>query len=252
MKTAWNKAGPGYDRIVADKGQYFHEHVVLPKTLKLLRLHESSSLLDLACGQGVLARYIPKGVFYQGVDAASFLIRKAQEYDKSPLHRYAIGDITKVLPISKRDFTHAAIILALQNIEFPETAIKTAAAYTAPNAVLTLVINHPCFRIPRQSSWGIDEKNKMQYRKINRYLSHMQIPIDMHPGTRSRSIQTWSFHFPLEDLSTYLLEAGFMIEKIEEWSSDRESVGRAAKMENRSRAEIPLFMAIRAKKIPKK
>ena len=248
MRTSWQKAGPWYNKLVGDKGQYYHEHLVLPKTLQLLGLRNNSSLLDLGCGQGVLARRIPKSVFYQGVDAASFLIRKAQEYDKNSNHRFAIGDITKVLPISKRDFSHAAMVLALQNIEFPEKALTTAANYMVQGGVLVLVLNHPCFRIPRQSSWGIDEKNKLQYRRINRYLSPMQIPIDVNPSVHSRSIQTWSFHYPLQDISTYLFETGFVIEKIEEWSSDKESVGRAAKMENRSRSEIPLFMAIRAKR----
>jgi ubiquinone/menaquinone biosynthesis C-methylase UbiE len=246
MKTSWQQAGPIYDRLVGDKGQYYHEHVVLPNTLRLLALNSTSSLLDLGCGQGVLARRIPKTIFYQGVDVASFLIKKAQELDLSGNHRYAIGDITKVLPISKKDFSHAAIILALQNLEFPEKALITAAHYLDKNGVLVMVINHPCFRIPRQTSWGIDERNKLQYRRINRYMSPMQIPIDMNPGSRSRSIQTWSFHVPLQDISLYLYKAGFVIEKIEEWSSDRESVGRSAKMENRSRSEIPLFMAIRA------
>jgi hypothetical protein len=46
-----------------------------------------------------------------------------------------------------------------------------------------------------------------------------------------------------------LKDAGFVIDTIEEWTSDKESEGRAGKMENRSRAEIPLFMAIKAIKI---
>lgn len=252
MKTSWHHVGPWYDKLVGDKGQYYHEHVVLPKTIALLGLQQNSTLLDLACGQGVLARKIAKTVAYQGVDAASFLIRKAQEYDRNPNHRFVIGDITKILPIGRRDFSHAVIILALQNIEFPEKALTIASQYLADSGVLVLVINHPCFRIPRQSGWGIDEKNKLQYRRINRYLSPMSIPVDMNPGSHSQSAQTWSFHFPLQDLSTYLQKSGFVIERIEEWSSDKESVGKAAKMENRSRAEIPLFMAIRAHKNPKK
>lgn len=252
MRTSWNHVGQRYDKLVGDKGQYYHEHLILPKTITLLGLHSDSSLLDLACGQGVLARRIPKYLQYQGVDAASFLIKKAQEYDHNPNHRFVVGDITKTLPISKRDFSHATIILALQNIEFPQKALAIATQYIASNGVLVLVINHPCFRIPRQSGWGIDEQNKLQYRRINRYLSPMSIPIDMNPGERSHTFQTWSFHFPLQDLSAYLKENDFVIEKIEEWSSDKESVGRAAKMENRGRSEIPLFMAIRARKNPQK
>jgi hypothetical protein len=36
---------------------------------------------------------------------------------------------------------------------------------------------------------------------------------------------------------------------MEEWTSDKVSVGKAAKGENRARAEFPLFMAIRAVKV---
>jgi hypothetical protein len=43
-----------------------------------------------------------------------------------------------------------------------------------------------------------------------------------------------------------LKDAGFAIDVIEEWTSDKESEGRAARMENRSRSEFPLFLAIKA------
>jgi len=43
--------------------------------------------------------------------------------------------------------------------------------------VLVIVLNHPCFRIPRQSGWGIDEKNKLQFRKVIKYMSPMEIPL---------------------------------------------------------------------------
>ena len=71
----------------------------------------------------------------------------------------------------------------------------------------------------------------------------MNIPIRMNPSD-PQSAQTMSYHFPISDYSKMLKDAGFVIELIEEWTSDKESVGRAGKMENRSRSEIPLFMAI--------
>jgi hypothetical protein len=40
-----------------------------------------------------------------------------------------------------------------------------------------------------------------------------------------------------------------VIEKIEEWVSDKKSEGGKAAMEDKARAEFPLFMAIAAKKI---
>ena len=81
-------------------------------------------------------------------------------------------------------------------------------------------------------------------------MSPMEIPINMNPSDRSSPI-TMSYHYPLSDYSKMLKDAGFVIDLIEEWTSDKESEGRVARMENRSRAEIPLFIAIRAIKINK-
>jgi hypothetical protein len=53
---------------------------------------------------------------------------------------------------------------------------------------------------------------------------------------------------PLAEYSRMLFEGGFLIERIEEWVSDKHSVGKASLMENRARSEFPLFMAILARK----
>ena len=67
----------------------------------------------------------------------------------------------------------------------------------------------------------------------------------MHPG--SDSGLTWSFHQPLSTYTKMLADNHFVIENLEEWTSDKESVGKASRMENRSRAEFPLFLAIAAR-----
>jgi hypothetical protein len=144
-------------------------------------------------------------------------------------------------------FTHAAIILALQNIKEPQKAIANAAKHLTANGSLVIVLNHPAFRIPRQSSWGIDEQNKLQYRRINRYMSPLEIPITMHPGDTDSGV-TWSYHLPISAYTEMLSREGFFIQRLEEWMSDKKSVGSAGKMENRARDEFPLFLAIKAVK----
>lgn len=243
--TSWQNVSGWYNKLVDTKGHYFHQHVVIPGVLKLLSLQQDSSLLDLACGQGVLERYVSPRVNYQGVDISENLIKSAQNQTKNPLHRFVVGDITKAFLINKRDFSHACIILALQNIEKAELVVSNLRNYLRPKATLVIVLNHPCFRIPRQSGWEIDEKNKMQYRKINRYLSPLKIPINMHPGERNSAV-TWSFHRPLSYYSGILHENKFYIDLLEEWISNKESSGRAARMENMGRKEFPLFLTIKA------
>jgi ubiquinone/menaquinone biosynthesis C-methylase UbiE len=211
-----------------------------------LSLSPVSNLLDLACGNGVLAKSLPNEVKYTGIDLSESLIKYAKNGDKNYLHRYIVDDITKPLQISET-FTHAAIILALQNIQNPEKVLQNASKLLIVNSKLLIVLNHPAFRIPRQSSWDVDEGRKIQYRRVDKYMSPMEIPININPSDRNSEV-VMSYHFPISDYSRMLKDAGFMIELIEEWTSDKESVGRAGKMENRSRSEIPLFLAILAVK----
>lgn len=249
--TSWEFVEKWYHGSVGNEGHYYHQHVVIPGVLRLLNfeLTQTSSLLDIACGQGILSRHIPKTVAYTGVDLSPSLIKAAKHLDHYPHHEYYVGDVLKPLPIKKTDYSHAAIVLAIQNFEEPVLALKNAAKHLALNGRLVIAMNHPCFRILRQSSWKVDEVQKIQYRRIDRYSSSMKIPIQTHPSKGEQSSTTWSFHHPLADYSRWLNQAGFVIELIEEWHSNKESTGKAAKMENRSREEIPLFLAIKALKI---
>lgn len=250
QSTSWEPVEKWYNEAVGEEGHYYHQHIVMPGVLKLLDLASSASpsILDLACGQGILARHISKGHYY-GIDIAPALIKAARNYDPNQENEYQVGDIAKPFNLKKKDFTHAAFILAAQNIENPLIAFKNAFAHLQSNGKFILVINHPCFRIPRQSSWKIDPEQKIQFRRIDRYFSPMKIPIQMQPSKGKKSIQTLSFHYPLSSYFQWMQKAGFVIETIEEWCSDKRSTGKFAKMENRSREEFPLFLAISAKKL---
>jgi ubiquinone/menaquinone biosynthesis C-methylase UbiE len=242
--TSWEPVHKWYDDAVGKEGHYYHQQIILPGVLRLLNLKPDSALLDIGCGQGVLARKIPENIPYVGVDSSAGLLQSAKKTDQNPLHEYVAADATEPLLLKKNNFTHAAIILALQNMERPLSVLKNIAKSMVKGGKLIIVLNHPCFRIPRQSSWQVDAEKKVQYRRIDRYNAEMKIPIHANPSKGEKSPETWSFHHPLSAYTRWLKESGFCIEEMEEWCSDKVSTGAAAKMENRSRAEIPLFLAI--------
>ncbi len=248
VKSSWEDVNKWYNGQVGEEGHYYHKQLILPALQPHLSGEGDLSLLDLGCGQGILARTLPPTFSYVGIDGSPSLIQSAKAISKNPKHQFLFADATKKLPLTKRDFSHAAIVLALQNMEHQDKAIENAASHLRAGGKLMIVLNHPCFRIPRQSSWGIDEQKKLQYRRIERYMSPLKIPIQMHPGKKEQSEQTWSFHHPLADYTRWLKNAGMAIEEIQELCSDKESTGKAAKMENRSRAEFPLFLVIFATK----
>jgi len=242
MGKNWDSSEQWYTSCVGEKGHYYHQAVVLPNALRLLGKY--NSLLDIGCGQGVLARHIPETVEYVGVDLSKELIASAKRMSKQA--KFFVADASGELPVEKKDFERAVFILSLQNMEKGEEAIQTAGRHLKKGGKLLIVMNHPCFRIPRQSGWDIDEKMKLQYRRVNSYMSPQSIPIQTNPGKGGSSETTFSYHHSLTEYSSWLQKGKFAIGSIEEWCSDKKSEGGKAKMEDRARKEIPLFMAILA------
>lgn len=249
-KTSWEPVSKWYNNIVGSEGHYYHQNIIIPKLMSLLNFSKdkSHSLLDLACGQGVMANKIPQDMDYLGIDISPSLIKEAKSKDKNRKHGYLVADVSKPLKLDKK-YSHGIIVLALQNIEDVPGVLKNARGHMLDGGRLAIVLNHPCFRIPRQSSWGVDEQKKLQYRRVDRYFSAMPIPIAANPSKGVASVETMTYHHPLSYYCGCLKEAGFLIETIEEWCSDKESVGKNAKMENRSRDEIPMFLTIIAKSV---
>lgn len=242
MRDSWEEASSWYDKIVGEGGHYYHTHVIIPALVKLLK--GADSVLDIGCGQGVLARHIQASA-YTGLDASSSLIAAAKKM--SPSRTFQVTDVCKPWSLKKTDFAAAVMLLSLQNMNDPAKALLHTAEHLRPGGQLIIVLNHPFFRIPRQTSWGIDESAKLQYRRVNAYMSPLKIPIQTHPGQKKG--ETWSFHHSLASLSTMLFNAHFVIERIEEWCSDKQSQGAHRQRENRARKEFPLFMTLICRKL---
>lgn len=242
--TSWENSDRWYKQTVGEEGHFYHQTLVLPGVARLLQLKKGDSLLDIGCGQGILERHIPREAGYCGIDLSPSLVQEAKRLCKSKEREFHVADATKPFSLTHAPFSHAAILLALQNMREPLAVFQNAARFLQDQGRFVIVLNHPCFRIPRQSSWKVEEQQKLQYRRIDRYASTMEIPIATHPGKGDKSPTTFSFHWPLSQLTQWLKQAGFCILDIEEWYSNKESTGKNAKMENRARDEIPLFMTL--------
>ncbi len=249
-KTSWDPSEKWYGKLVGEKGHYYHQSLILPNLLRMLAIKDpkKTALLDIGCGSGVLARQLPKGIDYAGVDLSKGLLEQAKK--QTPGMKFIYADATKPLPLDKTDFDIATFILSLQNMENGKGAIEQAAKHLSkPGSRICLILNHPAFRIPRQADWSYDEGKKLMSRQVNSYMNPIKIPIAMEPSKGAKSPLTYSFHNPLSTYITWLNAYGFAVTALEEWCSDKKSEGGRAKAEDRARLEIPMFMCIIATRI---
>lgn len=241
--TSWEKSADWYDRLIGPQGSELYQSVVIPKALDLLQPVESEHILDIGCGQGVFTRAMAScGAITTGIDLAPSLIAKAKKYPSPSRIRYYARDAANLEGLG--NFNAITAILCIQNMPHLAEISLACARHLKPGGRMLWVLNHPAFRIPRQSSWGWEEERKIQYRRIDAYSSEMEIPIVMHPG-QPRSEQTVSFHHSLQNLLAPGFASGLSLIGLEEWRSNKTSEpGPKARAENRARREFPLFLAL--------
>lgn len=250
-QRGWDHVAPWYTDHLREEHSLLRT-VVYPNALRLLGPMRGKHVLDIACGEGTFAEMLSRaGAQVVGVDASAALIRTA-ERKRIPHAEFRVGDARELRALrTARDvreppFDAATCLLAIASIDPIEPVLQGITSLLSPGAPFVVVLAHPCFRIPRQTGWGWDEERKLQYRRVDRYLTSMRIPVQARPGAAPNLVTT-TYHRPLSTYVGALAAAGFVVSALEEWTSDRASdSGPRAKAENRIRAEIPVFLAIRA------
>lgn len=253
--TSWGTVASWYNDHLEKTGDTYHEKVVYPNLFRILGDVQSKRVLDLACGQGQFSRLLrDKGAHVTGVDLGKELIALAETHNPSikeaGTHKvnYFNGSADDLYMLKDNSFDTVICILALQNIEKLQKTIEEVKRVLTQSGSFIFVLNHPSFRNPRKTHWGYDEKEGVQYRRVDEYMSESHIKIDMTPGSKTNKKYTVTFHRPLQVYVKALAKQGLAITRLEEWESHRESEkGPRQKSENNARKEIPLFMCIEGK-----
>jgi SAM-dependent methyltransferase len=255
--TAWEKQAGWYDNLHGDEGDDFHSRLVLPAVMEQLEASPGQRLLDVCCGQGVLGRVAAKaGIYVTGIDASPSLIEAAIKRAGNR-ERYQVGDARRLGTAFPTDvFDAAALVLALQDIDTIEPVFSGLFKIIRPGGRLVMVMTHPCFRIPKRTSWGYDEELGVQYRRLEGYMSPISLPIRTHPGQENDSSSTTTFHRPMHTYINSLGQQGFGIVGCAELCSHRRgTIGIRSGAEDRAAKEFPVFMvltAVRLEKAPKR
>ena len=245
--TSWGKVANWYDNMLEKDDDSFQQKVILPNLIRSMNLGKNQVLLDLACGQGFFSRiFAASGAKVVASDISPELIKMAKEHPAKNIE-YHVSPADNIKFCADKSVDAITIILALQNIKNVDGVFAECVRVLKDSGSIFLVLNHPAFRAPKLSSWQWDEKEKIQYRRMDAYLSEFQTEIDMHPGQK-KSAKTVSFHRSLQWYFKILRKNGFAVAKLEEWISHREPTrGPRFAAEDKARKEFPLFLFLECK-----
>lgn len=255
--TSWEPLADWYDGWMGKDGGKHHRMLALPALLDLLEVQPGEKVLDVGAGQGVLAPHIARAhACYTGVDASQGMLRLARLHHGDMGH-FILGDARNLqtLPgIQQGEFDAVVFLLSIQDMDPLPSVMEAAAWAMRGGGRLVILMTHPCFRVPRQSGWGWHEERKLHYRRIDRYLTPLSVPIKEHPGqNRGASI---SFHRPLQQYINTLSACGLLIDQMKEITTYKLNLGKSqgqqeahTKAEKLANQEIPLFLGLRARKL---
>ena len=261
--TSWGAIADWYDGLVEDTTDSYQKNVLMPGLIRLVAPRVGMTVLDVACGQGYFARaFASNGADVIATDISGELIKLANEHKTDKLKplstndrgrgpsktevvkgkiegkinrdtgqpvkgnlEFQVASSDKLSIVKDGSIDVAVIVLALQNIEKLSETMQECSRTLKVGGKLIIVLNHPAFRIPKNSSWRWEEKENKQFRRVDAYMSDAQIKVDMTPGEKSADKKkfTVSFHRPLQSYFKAINKAGLAVTRLEEWISHKKS-----------------------------
>jgi len=258
-KTSWGAVAEWYDDMIEEGNDSYQKKVLMPNLIRLVEPKPGLTILDVACGQGYFARaFAENGATVFANDISPELIAAAKKHASKKEVTYHVASSDSLSFMADASSDVVTIILALQNIENIQGTMAECARVLKPGGKIVLVLNHPSFRIPQNSSWQWESDKKpgskaeIEYRRIDSYMSESHTRIDMTPGelVPNKKKFTVTFHRPLQSYFKVLTKNNLMVTRCEEWISHKKSQnGPRAAEEDRMRKEIPMFLCMEAKKV---
>lgn len=247
-RSSWDPVAGWYDATVGVRGSPYHRKAAIPTVMRLAELRAGESVIDVGCGTGVLAFHVVKaGCDYLGVDASAAMVRLARKR-RGEEGRFEQGDARDLVGTTSaqpgsRDV--AVFLLSVQDMDPLDQVFASAVRVLKPAGRVVLFMVHPAFRPPRGSGWGYDPKRKLAYRRVERYLTPGAVPMKEYAEVRKGAPRgaTISFHRPLQDYVNALAGAGLWVDAMAELPDPVKDEG------GRSNPEVPLFLALRARKV---
>lgn len=219
----WDAKAAFWDARMGE-GNAFQQRLLGPATERLLEVAPGELVLDIACGNGHLARRLATlGADVVAIDfSARFLeLARARDGTESERIEYRLVDATdegELLALGEGRFDAAVCNMALMDMPLIEPLLRAVRRLLGPSGRFVFAVPHPAFN-SNASRLGAEEEDRggqvveTRYVRVADYLG--QAP-GLGMGMPGEPVPHWYFHRPLGELLGACFAAGFVLDGLEE------------------------------------
>lgn len=250
--VGWPELAEWYDGRIGDDGDLWHRELIDPTLIELVGDVRGRVVLDLACGNGYLARrFARQGAKVVGVDASAPVVALAEKRERTePLGIVYHTHDAASLPM----LTDASFDLVFSNMavmDMPDAAgpFRETARVLRPGGRFVASLCHPCFDVPNASSWIWERKDYQSTvsRRVGRYREIFDDAVLWRTPERGEFL-TRAYHRPLSWYVRELWRVGLAVTAMEE--PDGTDALRVESPQGEAIHEVPLHIVLEARKLP--
>lgn len=219
----WDRKAEFWDEKMGE-GNVFHRHLVAPAVERLLSPRVGELILEVGCGNGLVARQLARlGVQVVATDVSQRFLERARQRttehaDRIEYQQIDATDEAQLLALGERRFDAAVSTMALMDIPTIQPLLSALRRLLKQNGRFVFAVPHPCFnssavsRLAEQEDRGGDLITTHAL-KVTGYLD---VSPQKGTGMSGEPAPHYYFHRPLGVLFAACFAAGFALDGLEE------------------------------------
>ncbi|MCG3226135.1 MAG: class I SAM-dependent methyltransferase [Candidatus Heimdallarchaeota archaeon] len=253
-KSSWDAIAPTWAPIAREGKEYHHTHIILPEVYRLLDAQKNEIILDVACGEGTVARHLTKsGAKVTGIDISKMLdygieIEKKEKLGINFMNLSAEKICDK---FESASFDKVVCNMALMDIEDYKITIKNISYVLKENGIFVFSITHPAFAWPTCTSFRIpsgSQRNEDRVRIVLNYFDERPTLIAYGNSAYRNDTPLLQFPKPISSYLNELVKNNLVLREMSEPRASEEIVKKFPRKAYMDEEEFPDFLIVKAVK----
>jgi 2-polyprenyl-3-methyl-5-hydroxy-6-metoxy-1,4-benzoquinol methylase len=220
----WDQKADFWDQLHGDQGNRFHQTLISPSVEALLALRPGERVLDIGCGNGVMARRLATlGAEVVAVDFSMALLERARQRGQVtgvPIVYECVDatDEAQLLQWGAGSFDAVVSTMALMDMPTIEPLFRAVAALLKPQGRCVVATMHPAFNSnnPVFVQETGDVQGQLIDQKALKLSAYLQLPPTFGAGAPHEPNPHRYYHRPLHELMAAAFAAGLALNGLQE------------------------------------